>query len=176
MRKRSTMIYILLWSIASTTQAEVYRWTDAQGNTVFGDEPPKAANAEMIELPTLTVADRFAPETSQTDPTTATSTTEDQGGAYSLFTIQSPSMDEEIRANNGEVSVALNLKPALQKGHGIVLYLDGKQMGTTQTTSFTLKEVDRGTHSIFAVVHDADNHMLSNTESVNFNVVRAAKR
>lgn len=161
--------------------AEVYRWTDAQGNTIFGDQPPESARVQTVELPPLTIADGYKTNKAEGQPTTTVAklpekdeaVSEETNKAYTSFTVSSPSADETIRSNGGAVTLQLDIKPELQKGHGIVVYLDGKQVGTASSPSFTLTEVSRGQHSVFAVLHDAKNRMLTNTESVNFTLQRA---
>lgn len=44
------LITILLCTLATTVPAEVYKWTDAQGNVHFGDRPP-AGKSETINMP-----------------------------------------------------------------------------------------------------------------------------
>jgi len=47
----ASLITILLCALAPIASAEVYKWTDAQGNVHFGDKPP-AGKSETINLPT----------------------------------------------------------------------------------------------------------------------------
>ncbi|WP_020396205.1 DUF4124 domain-containing protein [Thiolinea disciformis] len=178
------LIALLCFSLLTCPAlAEVYRWTDAQGNTIFGDQPPESARAQAVELPPLTIADSFNNKKAEDKATVtaiskpveeADSTSQETNKSYTNFSISAPSADETIRANGGSVALQLNIKPELQKGHGIVVYLDGKQVGKTSSTSFTLSEVTRGSHSVFAVLHDAKDKVLTNTESVSFQVLRAA--
>ena len=77
---------------------------------------------------------------------------------------------------NGNILVKFDLEPALQQGHGLVVYLDGKQVASGEATVFSLKAVDRGQHSVFAILHNENNDVLKNTNAVKFNVLRASKR
>lgn len=40
----------LLTAVVTTAPAEIYKWTDAQGNVHFGDQPPKSAASETVTL------------------------------------------------------------------------------------------------------------------------------
>ncbi|CAA6825515.1 MAG: Unknown protein [uncultured Thiotrichaceae bacterium] len=160
--------------------AEVYRWTDASGRTVFGDSPPEQTKAQTVELPTLTVADSYddgeekgrvanSAQAKEEDDDAATGV---QAVEYKRFAVTSPEADSSVRANNGNIMVRLELEPGLQDGHGIVVYLDGKRVANGDSTVFSLESVDRGKHSLFAVLHDENDDVLKNTEAVSFNLLR----
>lgn len=170
------MILLLFSSVLS---AEVFRWTDASGRTVFGDNPPEQIKAQMVELPTLTVADSYDAGAQQ-DNTSATDKADESDDSetveYKRFAVTSPQTDEAVRANNGNVMVRLALEPALQEGHGVVIYLDGKQVASGDATAYSLENIDRGRHSLFAVLHNAHDDVLKNTEAVSFNLLRASIR
>jgi len=41
---------ILLLALSLTASAQVYKWTDENGRTVFGQRPPPTANSEHVEI------------------------------------------------------------------------------------------------------------------------------
>lgn len=42
---------LVIFAFASlSVNAEIYKWTDANGNTHFGDHPPRVEKAERVEL------------------------------------------------------------------------------------------------------------------------------
>lgn len=174
------LILPILLLFTSVLNAEVYRWTDANGRTVFGDSPPEQSKAQPVELPTLTVADSYdSGEKKESASATDAGTDDDDSDAeatveYKRFKVTSPEKDEAVRANNGNVLVRLELEPALQDGHGIVVYLDGKQVASGAATTFSVENIDRGKHSLFAVVHDDNDDVLKNTEAVSFDLLRAS--
>ncbi len=157
--------------------AGVYKWTDASGRTVFGDSPPDRNKAQSVELPILTVADSYG-KAEKEDHSSDSAEEEDEDAddtsavEYKYFAVISPKADSPVRANNGNVMVRLKLEPGLQKGHGIVVYLDGKRVAAGDSTVFSLENVDRGKHSVFAVLHDEDDEVLKNTQAVSFNLLR----
>ena len=172
------LLFACLYALSAN--AEVFRWKDANGNTVFGDNPPESVRANEVELPILTVADSYFSKKDKkkqadepVDEAASSATESETGQAYSRFTVKSPGIDEVIRANDGNVLVQLDIQPGLQNGHGVVFYLDGKQVGSGKSGSIQLGGVSRGQHSLFAVLHDQKNAVLTNTEAVNFQVLRA---
>ncbi|SEA24601.1 protein of unknown function [Thiothrix caldifontis] len=161
------LLLVLGLSVISA-QADIYRWVDAAGNTVYGDTPPKQSAAKPVDLPLLTIADSPTPAPTA-KPETPVEETEE---AYSDFKITSPGVDEAIRANEGNINVTVSLKPQLKPGDGVSLYLDSKQVASGTALSFALTEVDRGEHSVFAVLNDAEGNIIQNTEPVKFSLLR----
>lgn len=159
-----------------TANAGVYRWVDADGSVVYGDNPPKKSGAKSVDLPILTVADGYAPQQPGTTPAAVTPATppekENTPAAYSDFKITAPAANEAIRANDGNLSVNISLTPELKNGDGITLYLDSKQVATGAALAFPLTGMERGEHTVFAVLNDAKGNIIQNTETVKFNVLR----
>lgn len=153
--------------------AEIYRWVDAEGRVIYGDNPPNKKRAQAMQLPILTVAD--SPASTKAVDSAQPAPTPDPAeppAAYTAFKISAPAADEGIRANDGNVNVTLDIQPALRAGDSITLYLDGKQVATGTANTFTLEAVERGEHSLFAVLSDAQGNIVQNTETIKFSVLR----
>ena len=93
---------------------------------------------------------------------------------YVQLTITRPAADETIHDNSGNLTVEVTLSPALQgeQGHRIQLYLDGIAVGNPSGLSLT--EIDRGAHSLQAVVVDRDGRALIASAPVPFYMWRAS--
>lgn len=171
MRNLVLLLLFLSGISLSVAHAEVYRWVDATGRVVYGDNPPKKSGAKAVELPTLTIADGYAPKVtapaSDAPPEAA-----EEATAYSEFKITSPTADETLRSNTGTVTVSAALTPDLKSGHGIVWYVDSKQAGSGVTPTVTLNDLTVGTHRVFAVLNDAAGNIIQNTETITFNLLR----
>lgn len=175
-----TVFYTLILALSLHTvasYAEVFRWVDANGNVIFGDNPPKKSQAKTVELPPLTVADSFTPNKAKSSDQEQSSTKDDaERVAYTEFKISSPNAGDTLRSNNGALTVSISLKPALQAGDEITLYIDSKQAASGAALSFSVSELDRGEHSVFAVLNDAKGNIIKNTDPVSFHLLRAAVR
>ena len=184
--KKPLLISLLLVALMSSlVQAQVFRWTNAEGNTVYGDKPPESAKAKasQIELPALTIADGFgSPDvnnenTEAVTPATATdrslnsAVSEETDARYQQFSVHYPPANGSIRARQNDLSVQLNIQPSLQAGHGVAVYLNGKQVASGQADRLTIRDISSGQHSLFVVLHDKNDNMLTNTESVNFTIL-----
>lgn len=186
MRNPVLLLLFLSGISLSVAHAEVYRWVDATGRVVYGDNPPKKSGAKAVDLPTLTIADGYAPKVTAPEPAVTSSPAPaeaapasgvppeaaEEATAYNEFKITSPTADETVRSNTGSVDVSVALTPSLKSGDGIVWYVDSKQAGSGVTPTVTLNDLTVGTHRVFAVLNDAAGNIIQNTETITFNMLR----
>jgi len=168
------LTFVLLMVGLSSVLAGVYRWVDPTGQVHYSDQP--GVGAKEVELREATV---YTPVQPINAPTTSGSGAGQDKPAdtvsYQSMTITAPADDEAIRSNEGMVSVTVALEPVLFKGHKIRVYLDGTPAsGELATTSITLQNVDRGTHTLQASVIDAQGKELIRAPSVTFHMLRIA--
>jgi len=168
MHKLAIMLCLLLAAGAAQAQ-EIYKYTLSNGKVVYSDKPPAADQGEEVKLEPLQTF-RLPPA-----PPLEDSTAKKQGPApvgYEEFKVMSPSNDATLRDNGGTVSVSLSLSPGLQRGHSIAVMLDGQSIGSGHSTSVTLTEVDRGTHTVRATVKDNEGKEIARSNSVIFHLKR----
>ena len=162
---------LLLAFICATANAEVFRRLGPDGNFYFSDRP--GPDAEQIDV---TPAAVIRPPPVRERPDTAG----EQDSAtplYAKFNILSPTSDEGVRANNGNVTIRLSLQPALVSGHTIVLKVDGedgKSINTGDGMAIELLNLSRGRHSVEATVIDDEGSELIQAGPVGFWVLRVA--
>lgn len=165
---RVTIFLAVLCCVGSgSLSAEIYRTVDEQGNVVFTDTP--AVNSKPVELgPASTYS---PPPQISTTQTRTPDTEESETTFYSALRIVRPAEEETIRDNTGNVSVSLEIEPALlvQAGHRVQFFLDGEAIGAPSSvlkTSFA--NVDRGEHQVEAAVIDVSGEPILRTSSVRF--------
>jgi len=178
-----------LWVLAAAllspaAVAQIYRTVDEDGNVVFTDVPPRSEQG--VETVELNSGNTFTPPDSNADdparPTWTLSYEEDEIGVddqgtagYETISLLSPTNDETVRENAGNVTIAAQLVPDLRPGHRLQLELDGIRVQTAVTTSFQLHSLDRGTHEVRVhVVDQAGNTLMSSDPSV-FHLLRYSK-
>jgi len=145
-----------------------YKWTDAQGVVHYTDKP--RPEAEVLTLPDVPPAPPEAPYSSQ-DTGGENEGVAGTGTGYSKFSIASPEQDETIRSNEGVVSVSLFIVPALGAGHKIIATLDGQKLkDKLGSTQFSLKGIQRGSHTLKADVVDDKGQTLASTSAVSFHL------
>lgn len=154
----------------SSVHAAIYKTTNAQGNVVFTDVPPKD-DAKSVEI---RQGNSYRPEIAT--PTAAAPAAEDEEDSaedtatagYDKITITSPPHDEALRENTGNISVSVALDPALDTaaGHRLQVLVDGQVAGEAPSATVQLQNIDRGTHSLVAQVIDANNSVLASSSAV----------
>jgi len=156
---------------------DLYKWKDARGNTQYGDRPPANVNAQPMALPKITIIDNYADQWKPMkfdeplaidEPITAKSQT---STTYTKLAFLAPKQDQAIRANDGDVSAMISIKPPLKKGHQIVFSIDGKDMKKGKSRTQNFSNLDRGNHTIGAKIIDLKGKTLQSS-SVGFNVLR----
>ena len=134
----------LLCTLALPAAAQIYKYTDANGNTVFTNQPPEGQSAEAVELPPTNTVQPQAPVV----PAQAAEP-EASGPPYEVLELTDVPSDEALRANNGTFSVGVNIQPRLMPGHKLRLLLDGQPSGQpSNVPRLQLVNVDRGEHSL----------------------------
>jgi hypothetical protein len=176
------LLTISLISFNAATHAEgFFKWKDARGHIQYGDKPPPNVKAERMKMPAITVIDNYAEQwkpvaiDNMADEEQPAEEASNQGSSnYSKLEFVAPKANQSIRANDGDVSAMISVKPPLKGGHEIVFLLDGKEVsrGSSRTSNFA--NLTRGAHTISAKIVDEQGKTLK-TNSVSFNVLRFSK-
>jgi len=168
---RVTLIVGLLL-ISGTLGAEVYKWTDADGNIVYSDVPHP--DAEIINADGVQVykAPKLPFGVLTRKPKT-------KSIAYKSVRVVSPANDETFRDDGGDIAASVALTPSLQtsRGHRLVLLMDGQPQGSPSArTTFRLSNVVRGSHTLVVQVIDKDGQAVSSSPGVTFQLHRTVKK
>jgi hypothetical protein len=162
---------LMLLLIALPVAAQIYKYTDADGNTAYSNQPPDGVKAQPVELPPLNSVERQAPLV----PSAEASNREPPRSAYEALELTGLPTDEALRANNGTFTVSVMIKPRLQAPHLLRLLLDDQPYGQASNVPILqLVNIDRGTHSLAVQVIDGEN-IVQQSPSVIFTVQRVHK-
>lgn len=146
-----TFLYILLL-IALPAAAQIYKYTDANGNTAYSNQPPDGVQAQPVELPPLNRVEPQAPSAPQA-PTAEQP--QPPRNAYEILELAGLPSDEALRANNGTFTVNVLIKPRLQPPHQLRLLLDDQPYGQPSNVPvLQLINIDRGEHRLAVQVID----------------------
>lgn len=170
----SGMIRVVLcisFLLPGLARAVICKTVDADGVVGYTDVPAGEC-AERVKLPDYS---RYEPRPiPQTQNASALPSTEDSDAAdrfegYRSIEIVQPEANGTVRSNEGIVPVAIALDPPLMEGHRIKLYIDGGAVrGEFDGTAIDLGGVERGTHSLRAVVSDAGGKRIGDSPTVRF--------
>ncbi len=146
-----TFPYLLLL-IALPAAAQIYKYTDANGNTAYSNQPPDGVQAQPVELPPLNRVEPQAPSAPQA-PTAEKP--QPPRNAYEILELAGLPTDEALRANNGTFTVSVLIKPRLQPPHQLRLLLDDQPYGQPSNVPvLQLINIDRGEHRLAVQVID----------------------
>jgi hypothetical protein len=106
------------------------------------------------------------PATAATPPASA-----QPAGAYQGCAIAQPTNDQTF-TNIDSLTIVVRTDPGLRAGDQVFLMLDGQPLNGGKPTGgqFTLSPVERGTHSVQAVVRNSQGGVLCQTPGVTFSV------
>ena len=145
-----------------------FKWVDDQGVVHYSDKPRQGAQEiKLPKAPASPPPTRRAGTPSQNDDGDKGVV----GGNYSAFSIAQPDNNETIRSNEGLINISFFIEPGLQSGHKIRVFVDGRRLKDELTsTSFSLKGIRRGTHSMRAEIIDETGEPMASTSSVTFHL------
>jgi len=160
----------LLLAFTLPAGAQIYKYTDAKGNTVFTNQPPEGQATETVELPPTNTVEMPKP----TEPTDSPAEDEktEKTVTYSVLELTDIPNDEALRANNGTFSAGVKIQPSLRPKHLLRLLLDGKPYGQpSNSTRLQLNNLARGEHSLAVEVLSGDKS-LQQSPTITFTVQR----
>lgn len=151
--------------IVGASYAQVYKWTDAQGNVHFSDTPHEGA--EQLKIPETQT---YSPPASQLpSPPQTEDKLDDKKHTYTTVNITQPDNEGTIRNNQGYVAVALQLEPELFPGDMVQMIFDGAPLGAPQPNlKFQLNGINRGSHTITVEVIDSNGDVVNTSNTVTF--------
>lgn len=170
---RTWLTICVLMVLSFSIQAELYKWVNKDGETVYSDTPPNDTT-EPIKLPEISVTPAVKYKPRQKPEQTSEKDT--KAINYTDFKIQRPVNNAIIRDNPGNLSVSLSLQPDLAADHSINVLLDGQVLiQNHKRLSAQLNNIDRGSHSLSAQVVDKNGKVIISSNSVSFTLLRYSK-
>lgn len=161
----------LLCLLTLSVEAGIYKSVGPDGRIIYSDRPQQGA--EEVDLgPVQTY---LPPPPSQLVPPVSKPVVEPEG--YQEFAIVQPGDQETIWNNQGSLSVALSLRPAIKPGDEIQLVLDDSRViAQGRTPAFDLQNIDRGTHRLHAIIVDETGHEVARSNTITFYLRRTIVR
>ena len=167
----------LLLIVSVCAQAELFKWVDDEGNTIYSDQPPVGTEKSEHQVdeeklpPIISTPALEKPSRTSTNTTAGSTNTAER---YKSLAIVSPKNDTSVRQNAGNVSIKVAIDPYLfnERGDLLVIYMDNQEVARGRESSVQLIEVDRGTHTIRAEIIGANGKTLKKAKPVTFTLHR----
>lgn len=164
------LIAALTVTISATTvaQTNVYKSVNKEGVVEYSDQPRegseeiKVKNPQSITLPKG--VDVFnAPDADKES---------DNANVYQSIAITQPANDSAFNSGNGQVSISAETTPSLSNNDSIQLVVDGQKYNSNKSGSFSLSNVDRGTHQVQVNVINEAGEILISSDITTFTLHR----
>jgi hypothetical protein len=162
------LLLTVLAVLPQTALAEIYKYVDENGVTRYTDKPP-SKDAKPLTLPPLQTytGAGISPTVESSEPGEGVLPTEVSG--YSGIELLSPADQQVFNNANPIVTASAAVTPGLQDGHRVVFLVDGLSFPAPPgQSSVELTELDRGSHSVQAVVMDAQDNIQAQSNVVSF--------
>ena len=101
------IVSCLLAALALPASAEIYKYTDANGNKVFTNQPPDGVQAQTVELQPTNTVGIDTPEKSSAGNAPAA---DSEAAAYEILALSDLPTEEALRANNGTFNVSVSIR------------------------------------------------------------------
>ncbi len=165
------ILLLLNFALVAFVSAEtIYKTRDAEGNVIFSDV--QSEGAEIIEIKEVQTLNTPKAKGFDNRPTTKLTPEET---VYSQLVITSPENDATIRSNEGIVSVSIEMAPELDEKHILVLLMDGEEVSSGKSLQYSLTGLDRGTHTVNALVKNEKDKVLKQSGKLVFHLRKESK-
>jgi hypothetical protein len=162
------MALLMLMPLATVAGSAVtYRWVDADG-VHYSDQPHQGA--DKIYLGQSQTYSSSQAQVTTTAPVRKSRATGDAAEfRYERCAVVQPTEDQVLLNAEG-VTITVQLQPAKRSGDRVVLSFDGQAMqpASDEQTEFRITPLERGTHTVGAIVRDAAGKSLCQSKAVTF--------
>ena len=149
--------------------AAVYKYVSPDGTVSFSDRPQ--VGAEELDLGNVQTISTPTP----IEPSQPVEQEVSPGYDYEVFEVSNPKNNQTLRDNGGLVSIQITLKPQLFRDHTISIFMDSENLGGGgRSSSITLQNVDRGSHTVHATIVGKDGEPVLSTPPVTFHLHRTS--
>lgn len=193
---KKTLSLLAFTIICGYASAQVYSYVDANGKTIYTDNPPKGQKVKVMDLETKVPINkleqngsaqktvRLSPQGQPTTNTSVNSYTNSSNNnsslnvtrtpvtiSYKLLRIALPEPDTSIINTGGQMMVSLESEPKLLKNHRYRVLIDDKVVAESSSTPvFSLDNLERGEHKLVAEIVDQDDRIIERTAAQPFHI------
>jgi hypothetical protein len=171
MKIRAVLLVGVLCTLSVAVQGstrELWTWTDANGVTHFSDMPVQGAKKIQLTgfgAPAPAASGQPAPAAP------AAASRNDVAANYRSIEIQQPAESDSFFGADAMVNIAVETDPALAPDHRIAVFLNGRPVQSpSNSLQYTLSGLPRGTHTLSAVIQDAQGTELLRSATRTFYV------
>lgn len=139
---------VLGYSLATSAQSKIYKYTDDKGKVHYSDQKP-FANAKEADLKSIVVipAKQFSPAPNRSRETHKEKQAEKKFVDFEMVT---PANEATLSGTGGNVLASVKLDDGVPTNYRIKFYIDGVAHGNVDSDSQLIAGIVRGEHTIYA--------------------------
>lgn len=168
--KKQLVLFTIIILLSMHASAAIYRSVDSNGIITYSDQP--TVSAEAVALPKASVSTKPPAAVSSVQAKTE-NTNKEKKEPYATFEMQTPK-DQETIQNVADITLSVDIQPALQKGDTVQFFLDDHAVNdASANTSTVVSKTDndkpiltRGTHTIYAELYNEKNEKIKTTPEI----------
>lgn len=170
------LIVPLLFAVVNHAAiAQIYKYTDENGNIHYTDKKP-SEDAQETKLKPITIVESRK-SGSSTNWKRERHKEKFNPLTFENFAISSPTNEESIWGTGGNLSVSVNLESKLPVRYRIKFYLDNIPHGRVKSNTQLIADVERGEHTVYATVIEARSRkVIKTTPKVTFYLKQHSKK
>lgn len=160
-------ILLLILLLPAFCLAAIYQYTDPQGNIVYSNK--YKPGAEKVDLPVIGSFKKIGNNKNELKKLLAEPekkpVKKPVKHVYQEFAISAPAEHETFN-NQRLIIVSFNIKPELQKGDKIKIYVNGNLVKIAKEAIIDLENLDRGEHELSAELVDESGKLLMRCKAI----------
>ncbi|WP_445365267.1 DUF4124 domain-containing protein [Microbulbifer sp. ANSA001] len=161
-----------------SSSGAIYKTVGPDGRVTFSDTPPASGEAQKVELAPINVQPITLPRPLPSRKLSPKDDVEDDGGKESYagpmsIQIVSPLDGATIPPGQRFIPLQVDVQPSYPKGASFYAVVDGQPWrGNSTGSSLDISALERGSHSVQAVLIDASGRILAQSKVITVYVQR----
>jgi hypothetical protein len=166
---RAVLFTLMSLACSLALAATVYKWVDENGTVHYSDQPH--ANAQKLQVQAAQTYPAMATPSQAAAAANVNAGNDAADRSYRGCAIVNPQDGAQV-ANVDSLSVSVRTDPAVHAGDQIYILMDGTALngGNPTGAQFSVSPVDRGSHTLQAVVRDASGNLMCQTPGITVDV------
>ncbi|AWF83076.1 hypothetical protein BTJ40_20875 [Microbulbifer sp. A4B17] len=173
--KAVLLVLPLVAFVAFAESGAIYKIVGPDGQVTFSDTPPPNGSSEEVELAPINIQPIALPR--QLPSKKLSPNTEDRSSEAVSIQIVSPINEATIPPGQTLIALEVQVTPAYPEGSSFYAIIDGQRwQGSAYGNALDISALERGTHTLQAVLVGANGQVMAQSKVVTIYVKRPIAR